>query len=427
MNILHFSTLNRGGAAQAAYRFHKHLHESGVRSIFCVNIKEIDDDSILEVNSFKYDYHKNILFQRIEDRLGVYDPKYCYYDRGRYSIQKSEKIISQLQGLDFVPDAIVLHWISKFVDLKVIRDLQKQYNVPVFWYMMDMAPFTGGCHFAWECPGYMSDCTDCPATRAFYVRGKSRRLLGRKKRLSEEMGMEILSPATWLSEQAKRSSLYGAHPVHLLPLGINADVFRPKDKRTMRKRFGLPLDKKIVFFGTSNIDDQRKGYAYLREALRFLERHYSGSGCIIVTAGNAKNAESLFSGISLDHYHIGYLAGDEALSDGYGIADVFVSPSIEDSGPMMVNEALLCGIPVVSFDIGIALDVVIDDVTGFRVPIRESEKLAYGIMKVLNLSDDKYEQMAADCRRVSENFFSVQSQIDSFKSIVKNTAYSNTK
>jgi glycosyltransferase involved in cell wall biosynthesis len=94
---------------------------------------------------------------------------------------------------------------------------------------------------------------------------------------------------------------------------------------------------------------------------------------------------------------------------------------------MMVNEALLCGIPVVSFDIGIALDVVIDDVTGFRVPIRESEKLAYGIMKVLNLSDDKYEQMAADCRRVSENFFSVQSQIDSFKSIVKNTAYSNTK
>ncbi len=30
-------------------------------------------------------------------------------------------------------------------------------------YMMDMAPMTGGCHYAWDCEKYKMKCGGCPA------------------------------------------------------------------------------------------------------------------------------------------------------------------------------------------------------------------------------------------------------------------------
>lgn len=48
------------------------------------------------------------------------------------------------------------------MNTKNIFELYRNTNARVFWLMYDMAPFTGGCHYAWDCNGYRERCGRCP-------------------------------------------------------------------------------------------------------------------------------------------------------------------------------------------------------------------------------------------------------------------------
>ena len=53
---------------------------------------------------------------------------------------------------------------------------------------------------------------------------------------------------------------------------------------------------------------------------------------------------------------IGYLSHED-LVHAYQASDIYLSPSVEDSGPMMLRQAAMTGIPTVAFNIGNALDL----------------------------------------------------------------------
>ena len=408
MNIIHFSTLNRGGAAQAVYRMHKNILKNGYKSLFLVNSQSGSDSSVIEVNNNRFDYHRNVLLQRIEDYLHIYDKDYCFFDRQRYSIESSKKLIEKI---DIKPDAIFLHWISKFVNLKVIKEVQDYYKVPVYWYLMDMAPFTGGCHYAWDCDGYKNSCENCPAILKKCSKKIATKTLNYKSSILSQMEVEILSPTSLLAEQSRSSSLFKGLRTHFLPIAIDKDIFKPMHKTEVRSKHNIPLDKKVIYFGTSNIHERRKGYHYLKEALIHLSKSADLSNIIIVTAGVTNKVNELFTEIDLTHYHLGYLRGDIALADAYNISDVFVSPSIEDSGPMMLNESMMCGVPIVSFIMGVAVDLVEDGVTGYKVELRDSKALAKSIIKILSLKGKEYSRMSMNCRNKAIEIFSQDIQI----------------
>jgi len=98
---------------------------------------------------------------------------------------------------------------------------------------------------------------------------------------------------------------------------------------------------------------------------------------------------------------------------------VFLCPSIEDSGPLMINESIMCGTPVVSFDMGVAPDLVHTGKTGYRATLKDSEDLARGIYKLLNLSDTEYAQMSGNCRELGLKLYSPSVQLQGFERVFK--------
>ena len=67
----------------------------------------------------------------------------------------------------------------------------------------------------------------------------------------------------------------------------------------------------------------------------------------------------------------------------YRSADVLVSPSIDDLGPTIVQEAFLNNLPVVAFNLGIAKDLIIDQVNGYIIPCFEVHEFANAIKNTL--------------------------------------------
>jgi len=140
---------------------------------------------------------------------------------------------------------------------------------------------------------------------------------------------------------------------------------------------------------------------------------------ILVSAGEKVN-KKFFSKISIHYKHIGHLSGDSELVRAYQMADIFVSPSIEDSGPMMINESIMCGTPVVSFNMGVASDLVITNETGYLAMLRDAHDLANGIRELLTLSDKNYQLMKKNCRQVGMEKTSENSQISKLINIFGN-------
>ena len=52
------------------------------------------------------------------------------------------------------------------------------------------------------------------------------------------------------------------------------------------------------------------------------------------------------------------IKNEKELIKFYQNSDFFLNQSIQDAGPVMVNEALACGVPVISFKTGISNDVI---------------------------------------------------------------------
>jgi glycosyltransferase involved in cell wall biosynthesis len=162
----------------------------------------------------------------------------------------------------------------------------------------------------------------------------------------------------------------------------------------------VPRDKKVLFFGTALLTDSRKGMSYLSDALEILGRNLKkteggwGRDDILLLIAGEKGG-GLFDALPFRKIELGYLRGDAALALAYQAADLFVCPSVEDAGPMMIPEAMLCGTPVVAFDTGGAPDLIRPHENGYLAKRRDSNDLADGIRRLLN------QEAAGDMRRAA--------------------------
>ncbi len=140
--------------------------------------------------------------------------------------------------------------------------------------------------------------------------------------------------------------------------GVDTEVFRPagEDERAAaRRRFGFAPDERVALFVGRFVE--KKGVARLgkvaarRPDITFA---FAGWGLIDPAAWGLANVQ-VFSD----------LAGD-GLAELYRASDVFVLPSQGEGFPLVVQEALACGLPVVCGDESTGADA---DVAPFLVGV----------------------------------------------------------
>jgi D-inositol-3-phosphate glycosyltransferase len=104
------------------------------------------------------------------------------------------------------------------------------------------------------------------------------------------------------------------------------------------------------------------------------------------------------------------------LARAYQAADFFVSPSTNETGPMMAGEAMACGRPLIAYPIGIAPDLVVPGLNGTLVePVGDVAALALAIRDYAEMPAAQLaarQQAAADSagRIFSARYFAEQVQ-----------------
>jgi glycosyltransferase involved in cell wall biosynthesis len=249
-------------------------------------------------------------------------------------------------------DLIHLHWINfgllSVEGIAALGQLQK----PIVWTLHDMWAFTGGCHYSGACTNYQQACGHCPSIRRPAADDLSHSVWASKKLHWEQLPLHIVTCSEWLAQAARQSSILRNVPIHSIPNPIDTDLFRPAiQPESLRQKHAIPDDAFVLLFGAANIQDPRKGFDYLIQALQIAAQEQPAmlEKMILLTFGKQTEALPL---LPVPVRHLGLLDGAAAVAEVYGMADAFVLPSLEDNLPNTLMEALACGTPAAAFAVG---------------------------------------------------------------------------
>jgi glycosyltransferase involved in cell wall biosynthesis len=293
-------------------------------------------------------------------------------------------------------DILHLHWInSGFLS---IRDIEKltEMGKPIVWTLHDMWAFTGGCHYAGDCDHFLNHCGNCWMLR--YANDKDWSYDGwQRKRalLASSKNIVFVTCSNWLADVARKSSLLKDFRIEAIPNPIDTTIYAPQNRQTARGKWGISADSKVVLFGAANIMDRRKGISYLVDALNKLKIDYQGSTTIeVVIFGKNKSFDMAL--LPFKVIEVGIITSQTDLAGLYSLADVYVSPSIEDNLPNTIMESLACGTPVAAFNTGGIPDMVEHLNNGYLADYKSSKDLAAGIHYLL--TTDKHEELGRNAR-----------------------------
>jgi glycosyltransferase involved in cell wall biosynthesis len=379
MRILHFSTYDLfGGAAKASYRLHTALRNAGHSSRMIVREKSSNDEDVLQVATRPVLVNVRRIQRRVSQLRGTL-PKYMFnHDRE----PEIDTRFFFTEGKGSV-DIVCLHWITGLLTTRLIHRLHEHYQCPLVWVMMDQEPVTGGCHYSLGCDRFMNQCGRCPQLNSSRVNDRSRIVWNRKSRYIRDLPLTFAVPTSWAAAKVRESSLFREHRVEVVPLAIDIKTFRPFDQSAARDLLHLPQSKQIIFFGATYLEEPRKGMSFLVEALKHMASRldHQTADIFLVVAG--ANGSRILAELPFDGKALGDLKDDSNLALAYQAADIFVCPSIEDAGPMMIPEAMLCGTPVVAFNTGGAPDLIETNRSGYLAAYKDSADLGKGIYEVL--------------------------------------------
>ncbi len=325
----------------------------------------------------------------------------------------AEPIIRHARARSAKWDLVLVHWSGGFVRPETVREIAQALGARVALWQVDMAHATGGCHSNLGCQKYQTGCGACPLLSSSDPQDVSSVQAARRARIWKELGAVVLAPSGWSARQAKESFTLGGLELRTFPIPLDLTVLKPAaDQSATRRELGLPTEGRIVLVRALDPGLVYKGFGLFLEALKQLDAQ--GVALHVAVIGDRGFVPSGLRHITFTE--MGPQRGDAALARAYQAADFFVSPSTNETGPMMAGEAMACGRPLIAFPIGIAPDLIeqgrngtlvepVGDVTALAAAIR-----AYAEMPAAELA--ARQQAAADSagRIFSARYFAEQVQ-----------------
>ncbi|MCG7849573.1 MAG: glycosyltransferase family 4 protein, partial [ANME-2 cluster archaeon] len=207
--------------------------------------------------------------------------------------------------------------------------------------------------------------------------------------VSDEIKDEYLQKYPWLKDKFK-----------VIPVGFDEKLFRPLDKNKMRQKYGFSINDKIILY--VGRFEKEKRLDTLLTAFKEIKNEIINAKLVLVGDGREKhNLENLIKKLDIKDVVILNTIEHVRIPEIMNCADVFALTSMYEGMPTVVLEALACGIPVVSTDVGDVYKVV-NNKTGYIIRSNENyDEYAKLLIKCL----EQGENMKEDCVKIVQSYY----------------------
>jgi glycosyltransferase involved in cell wall biosynthesis len=225
---------------------------------------------------------------------------------------------------------------------------------------------------------------------------------------------------TQLLEAIKRrgvSNVYGDDRWHMLFAGIDAEALHPRRKDpSVMERYGLDPHRPVVLFVGRLA--ARKGVFDMLEIFRRGRKEVPEAQLVVLGSGPQErglrrrvSAQGLEDAVTI--------TGSVPFPDlqaFYATAEAVLFPSFWEGQGLIVGEAMASGTVCIASDVGWVPEIIRDGENGFRFPIRDVNRAASQLVRVLS-DDDLRQSIEAEGRRTVEDGLTIRHHTDALEAI----------
>ena len=209
---------------------------------------------------------------------------------------------------------------------------------------------------------------------------------------------------------------YPADKITSIPTGIDTRGFTPGDRDSARAALGLPNDAPIV--GIVATLRSWKGHRYLIDAVAAL----AGERTLLLIVGDGPQREALAAqsaALGLES-RVRFVGNQHDVRPWLHGMDVFALPSYANEGvPQALLQAMLCGLPCVTTDVGSIGEIAQNGTTALVVPAQDASQLAAALARLLG--DAALRQRLGEAARAHcASGFGLETMLDKMEAVFRN-------
>lgn len=212
----------------------------------------------------------------------------------------------------------------------------------------------------------------------------------------------VTAVSEWLKQETYRV-LNIQKEIKVIPNFIDLTRFKRIQKQCLLNRYKPNNEKLLIhvsnFRPLKRVTDVIHIFQHVREQIPNVRLLLVGDG------PDRSEVEHLCRQLNLCD-QISFLGKYEAVEELLSIADVFLMPSASETFGLAALEAMACGVPVVSSDIGGIPELNDNGKSGFLYPLEDTKGMADGVLTILQ-SDEVLDQFRQNALRTAEKFESI--------------------
>jgi glycogen synthase len=195
----------------------------------------------------------------------------------------------------------------------------------------------------------------------------------KKKEIVKQANVFFIAHNQWMLSQFNKTYPGNKNKIFLCEnYPINTNIFKPRNKKNLRKKYNIPIKKKIIFFSAQDTSDFRKGYNHF---INVVEKLKNEKNILFISVGRHRKDLDTIKNLK----QIDFLSHDK-ICEIYSLSDIFVCTSVIDNLPLTVLEALASGNVVFSFKNGGANKIL--DKVGFSYDLNKKNQLINDLKKI---------------------------------------------
>jgi glycosyltransferase involved in cell wall biosynthesis len=195
---------------------------------------------------------------------------------------------------------------------------------------------------------------------------------------------------------AKEARFAFGRTVDVIPNWVDGELFRPQRDTVIREKF------RLLFVGGLS---RRKGKDLLPLIMSAL-----GDDFELLYTGRPEDFGENLPGNMVS---IGTIESRKKLLDYYTSSDALLLPTRLEGLPLVVLEAMACGLPVIATDCSSLPEVIMDQVTGLLCPLDDVEGFVNKI-KMFNAHPNWRRSMSQEARKVAVNKFAPNALVSKY-------------
>ena len=332
--------------------------------------------------------------------------------QGYFSVNATKKLLNYIDEIK--PDIIHLRNLhSNYINLKLLLEYIAKNNIATVLTLHDSWFYTGKCVYYIEdaCDRWKQGCGNCPALKKgnpSLIFDRSKKMLADKfKWFSSIKRLAVVGVSEWTAKDASESILKNATIIRTVYNWIDLQLFSPLENRDKTKKelcdqYDLDYEKKIIFGVAMGWNEQKGIDLFMQLANKGLKDYQ------IVLVGQY-DSEINNENIKF----IGTITDVNILSEFYGVADVFVNPTLQETFGKTTAEAMACGTPVVALNASATPELVgADGACGVLIDKKDVNDFLVAIQTVTDGKNEQYYRK--NCRKRAEKLFSKEDNINQY-------------